>query len=80
MKRTSINEYCEYEFLIDYGTHVFFAQIVRQDRTLEQIVFQIPEICEYLTEETKNKVFNSTERDEQGSKVSDFFQVQLSQF
>mgnify|MGYP001794256889 CR=1 FL=1 len=48
-------------------------QIVREDRTLEQIVFPIPEICEYLTPETKSKVFTTAERDEQGSKVADFF-------
>jgi len=41
---------------------------------MEQIVFPIPEICEYLTEETKDKVYTTAERDEQGSKVSDFFE------
>jgi len=49
-------------------------QIVRHDRTLEQIVFPIPEMCEYLTEETKLRVFHTAERDDQGSKVSDFFE------
>ena len=48
-------------------------QIVRHDRTMEQIVFPIPEVCEYLTEETKQKVHNTAERDDQGSKVADFF-------
>lgn len=46
---------------------------MREDRTLEQIVFPIPEICEYLTHETKLKVYTTAERDEQGSKVADFF-------
>jgi hypothetical protein len=41
---------------------------------MEQIVFPIPEICEYLTPETKSRVYTTTERDEQGSKVSDFFE------
>lgn len=49
-------------------------QIVRQDRTLEQIVFPIPEICEYITSDTKTKILNTAERDDQGSKVSDFFE------
>lgn len=49
-------------------------QIVRHDRTLEQIVFPIPEICELITLDTKIKVLNTTERDDQGSKVSDFFE------
>ena len=30
-----------------------------------QIVFPIPEICEYLTDETKFKVFSNAERDDQ---------------
>lgn len=41
---------------------------------MEQIVFPVPNICEYLTRESKFRVFNTTERDEQGSKVNDFFQ------
>lgn len=41
---------------------------------MEQIVFPVPNICEYLTEESKVRVFTSTERDDQGSKVNDFFQ------
>ena len=46
---------------------------MRHDRTMEQIVFPIPEICEYITTETKSRVYNTAERDDQGSKVSDFF-------
>ncbi|CAG2053000.1 unnamed protein product [Timema podura] len=49
-------------------------KIVRQDRTLEQIVFPIPEICEYITSDTKAKVLNTAEKDDQGSKVTDFFE------
>ena len=41
---------------------------------MEQIVFPIPEMCEYLTHDTKVRVFNTSERDDQGSKVADFFQ------
>lgn len=37
-------------------------------------MFPIPEICGYLTRDTKNKVFFSAELDDQGSKVSDFFE------
>ncbi|KAK3103047.1 hypothetical protein FSP39_016030 [Pinctada imbricata] len=56
-----------------YEKHTAQIEIVRQDRTMEKIVFPIPEICEYLTEETKTRVYHTTDRDEQGSKVSDFF-------
>lgn len=37
-------------------------------------MFPVPNICEYLTEESKVRVFTTTERDDQGSKVNDFFQ------
>lgn len=50
------------------------CQIVRHDRTMEQIVFPVPNICKYLTQESKVRVFTTTERDDQGSKVNDFFQ------
>ncbi|KAG8588891.1 hypothetical protein GDO81_006140 [Engystomops pustulosus] len=49
------------------------TMIVRSDRSMEQIVFPVPNICKFLTEETKHRVFTTTEQDEQGSKVSDFF-------
>jgi len=56
-----------------YAKHTAQIEIVRQDRTLEQIVFPIPEICEYLTPETKRHVYVTAERDDQNSKVTDFF-------
>lgn len=56
-----------------YAAHTAQIEIVRHDRTLEQIVFPIPEICEYLTEETRHCVYMSAERDDQNSKVTDFF-------
>ncbi|XP_071054904.1 inositol 1,4,5-trisphosphate receptor isoform X3 [Onthophagus taurus] len=55
-------------------------EIVRQDRTLERIVFPIPEICEYITEDTKGKVLNTVEKDDQGSKVCEFFERTDSMF
>ncbi|XP_055907369.1 inositol 1,4,5-trisphosphate receptor isoform X2 [Eupeodes corollae] len=60
--------------LMYYATHTAQIEIVRNDRTLEQIVFPIPEICEYLTTDTKIKILNTAERDDQGSKVADFFE------
>ena len=55
-----------------YAKHTAQIEIVRNDRTLEQIVFPIPEICEYLTHDTKVKVLNTAELDDQGSKVKLF--------
>lgn len=46
---------------------------MRLDRSMEQIIFPVPGICEFLTKETKYRLFTTTEQDEQGSKVSDFF-------
>ena len=40
---------------------------------MELIVFPVPVLCDYLTNETKQKVFKSTEKDEQNSKISGFF-------
>uniref|UniRef100_A0A3B5N1F5 Inositol 1,4,5-trisphosphate receptor n=1 Tax=Xiphophorus couchianus TaxID=32473 RepID=A0A3B5N1F5_9TELE len=62
------------EALHYYAKHTAQIEIVRHDRSMEQIVFPVPNICEYLTEESKNRVFTTTERDDQGSKVNDFFQ------
>ncbi|KAM4675653.1 inositol 1,4,5-trisphosphate-gated calcium channel ITPR2 [Discoglossus pictus] len=62
------------EALKFYANHTAQIEIVRHDRTMEQIVFPVPNICEFLTKESMCRVFNSTERDEQGSKVNDFFQ------
>jgi inositol 1,4,5-triphosphate receptor type 1 len=56
-----------------YASHTAQIEIVRNDRTLEQIVFPIPEICEYLTHDTKVRVLHTAELDDQGSKVTDFF-------
>lgn len=57
-----------------YKENTAQIEIVRSDRTMEQIVFPIPEICKYLTNETKIRVYNTAERDEQASKVPDFFE------
>uniref|UniRef100_A0A0N4WC63 RIH_assoc domain-containing protein n=1 Tax=Haemonchus placei TaxID=6290 RepID=A0A0N4WC63_HAEPC len=56
-----------------YKKHTAQIEIVRQDRTLERVVFPIHEICSFLTKETKQNVYNNTERDNQGSKVTEFF-------
>uniref|UniRef100_A0AAY4CD72 Inositol 1,4,5-trisphosphate receptor n=1 Tax=Denticeps clupeoides TaxID=299321 RepID=A0AAY4CD72_9TELE len=56
------------------GINFSFFQIVREDRSMEQIVFPVHPICEFLTEESKVRVFNTTEQDEQGSKVTHFFE------
>lgn len=69
-----------FSIFIDRYHHIHCAQInkcpqiVRHDRTLEQIVFPIPEMCELITHDTKIRVLNTAERDDQGSKVSDFFE------
>jgi len=49
---------------------------VRQDEDkecLERVVFPIPPVCAYLTHDTKDRVFRTTEDDEKGSKVTNFF-------
>lgn len=46
-----------------------YVQIVRADRTMEQIVFPVPGVCKFLTPRSKDHVIATAERDEQGSKV-----------
>jgi len=57
-----------------YSRRTAQIEIVRQDRSLEQIVFPVPPICEYLTEVSKLDVYCNAERDEKNSKVNDFFE------
>ncbi|KAG7278868.1 hypothetical protein CRUP_036382 [Coryphaenoides rupestris] len=61
------------EALEFYAKHTAQIEIVRQDRTMEEIVFPVPSICEFLTSESKLRIYYTTERDEQGSKINDFF-------
>ncbi|CAI2351552.1 unnamed protein product [Caenorhabditis sp. 36 PRJEB53466] len=61
------------EALNYYKSRTAQIEIVRRDRTLERVVFPINDICSYLTKDTKDYVYNNTERDNQGSKVTEFF-------
>jgi inositol 1,4,5-triphosphate receptor type 1 len=56
-----------------YTAHTAQIEIIREDRSMEQIVFPVPTICEYLTKETKQKIYLTTEKDEQNSKITGFF-------
>uniref|UniRef100_A0A8C3HWN5 Inositol 1,4,5-trisphosphate receptor n=1 Tax=Chrysemys picta bellii TaxID=8478 RepID=A0A8C3HWN5_CHRPI len=58
---------------VGHNIYILAHQIVRLDRTMEQIVFPVPSICEFLTKESKLRIYYTTERDEQGSKINDFF-------
>jgi hypothetical protein len=58
----------ENEALVYYAAHTAQIEIIREDRAMEQIVFPVPTICEYLTKETKQRIFLTTKKDEQNSK------------
>uniref|UniRef100_A0A4W3GI20 Inositol 1,4,5-trisphosphate receptor n=1 Tax=Callorhinchus milii TaxID=7868 RepID=A0A4W3GI20_CALMI len=60
-----------------YSKHTAQIEIIRNDRSMEQIIFPVPSICEYITKDSKHRVFNTTEQDEQGSKVYDFFEKSI---
>jgi inositol 1,4,5-triphosphate receptor type 1 len=62
------------EALAYYAAHTAQIEIIREDRAMEQIVFPVPTVCEYLTEETKQRIFLTTEKDEQNSKITGFFE------
>ncbi|VDK41879.1 unnamed protein product [Anisakis simplex] len=57
-----------------YKRHTAQIEIVRVDRKMERVIFPIHPICEHLTPETKQNIFTETERDAQGSKVTEFFE------
>uniref|UniRef100_A0A8C3MLB6 Inositol 1,4,5-trisphosphate receptor n=1 Tax=Geospiza parvula TaxID=87175 RepID=A0A8C3MLB6_GEOPR len=73
LKSTAPVQEEEEDPLAYYEKHTSQIEIVRLDRSMEQIIFPVPGICEFLTKETKYRLFTTTEQDEQGSKVSDFF-------
>lgn len=56
-----------------YNRHTAQIEIVRVDRKMERVIFPIHTICEYLTPETKQNILLETERDAQGSKITEFF-------
>ncbi|XP_071815438.1 inositol 1,4,5-trisphosphate receptor-like isoform X4 [Apostichopus japonicus] len=64
----------DFKALEYYKKHTAQIEIVRQDRTMERIVFPVPHLCEFLTNETKARVLQTSEKDDQGSKVTSFFE------
>ncbi|RNA42187.1 inositol 1-4-5-trisphosphate receptor isoform X1 [Brachionus plicatilis] len=66
------------EALLYYGEHTAQIEIIREDKSMEQVVFPVPSICQFLTSETRQKVYLTTDKDEQNSKISGFVeQVEL---
>eukprot|EP01135_Chromosphaera_perkinsii_P009083 Nk52_evm14s1607 gene=Nk52_evmTU14s1607 len=59
-------------FLEYYHKYTGRVEIVKDDR-LEEVLFPINPLCEFLTEESKRNVIFKTPRDEQGSKIPGFF-------
>ena len=62
-------------FIHVHGWHskYYYLKIVRSDRKMERVIFPIHDICAYLSVETKQSIYVNTEKDAQGSKVTDFF-------
>ncbi|XP_023812775.1 inositol 1,4,5-trisphosphate receptor type 3 isoform X2 [Oryzias latipes] len=71
---TAPAEVVEQDPLEYYEQKTAQIEIVREDRSMEQIVFPVHPICEFLTKESRLRVFNTTEQDEQGSKVTHYFE------
>ena len=63
-----------------YSARTAQIEIVRDKTTMEEIVFPIPEICRFLTEETKKTTFFETEMDDKDSKIADFFERSTSMY
>lgn len=56
-----------------YSRYTDSIEIFRHGQ-LEQVYFPIPAICTYLNDNARKRVFLKTEVDEQGSKVTDFYE------
>lgn len=67
------NDEATREALTYYRQHTAQIEIVRADRALERVVFPVPEVCEHLTRESKDKLLALTTADITGSKVPGFF-------
>jgi len=50
---------------------LFFDNLINN---IHLVVFPVPQLCEFLTVEKKQKIFLTCEQDQQGSKVKDFFE------
>ncbi|XP_065197273.1 inositol 1,4,5-trisphosphate receptor type 1-like isoform X2 [Sycon ciliatum] len=70
--RRALNDPEEHKGLYFYHRHTAQIEIVREDRKLETIIFPVPQICNFLTDDSKEKVQASVEPDNQGSKVPGF--------
>lgn len=71
-----IDSYVKYATALRYyEENTAQIEIVRDNRLLERITFRKPQICSYLTDETKTRVYQNAELDERGSKIPAFFQL-----
>lgn len=60
------------EGLVNYREHTGQIEVVMNGK-LEHITFTVPHLCEFLPLEIQQTVETKTKRDEQGSKIPDFF-------
>ena len=68
------SDYPERDALQFYSESTAKVEIVREDGKLENIIFPIPSVCKYLPLHAKESVLKDVKRDEQGSKVPEFFE------
>merc|ERR1719300_571913 len=55
-----------------YSSRTAKIEIVRSDSSIEQIVFPVPEVCQFLKEESKKKFYLNAEEDDEGYRASYF--------
>jgi inositol 1,4,5-triphosphate receptor type 1 len=63
-----------------YENNTAQIEIVKASGSLEEIVFPVPQVCTRLKQADKMKIFQSCERDGQGSKIADFFEKSSTLF
>ena len=68
-----------YQFTTHYTQHYCsYLQVVREDGNIEKIIFPVPIVCKNLSDETKQRILLTTQRDEKGSKVYYTFSCTLA--
>jgi hypothetical protein len=71
-KHTAEIEIIRHDRSIEPSKNISFCISIISTR-FHLVVFPVPQLCEFLTNEKKQKVFLTCEQDQQGSKVKDFF-------
>lgn len=55
-----------------FKNHTATIEIQKDDGKMERVYFEVPDVCKYLTSESKTDLLWSVDRESQNTKISDF--------